>query len=93
MGACSHAMLRAMDERAKIAKFRRGQEVAASRKLQLARAEGPRPEQAIAEALDALDALADMGLWPGPRDAVSERAVEEVRRRWARIQTHARAAR
>jgi hypothetical protein len=86
-------MLRAMDERARIAKFRAGQKAAAARKLELARAEGPRPEQAIAEALDARDALAEMDLWPDPRDAVSERAVREVRRRWARIQTHARAAR
>lgn len=86
-------MLRGMDERANIRKLRRGQQAAAARKLELARAEGPRPEQAVAEALDALDALAEMDLWPGPRDEVSERAVQEVRRRWARIQRHARAAR
>ena len=48
---------------------------------------------AVAESLAALEALADMGLWPGPRDPASEREVREVRRRWARIQRRARASR
>jgi hypothetical protein len=46
--------------------------------------------QAVAEALAALDALEAMGAWPGPRDLLSEQAVEVVRRRWARIGTRAR---
>jgi hypothetical protein len=56
-------------------------------------AEGPRPARAVAQSLSALSALKTMGRWPGPRDPVSERAIEEVRRRWARIQQRARAAR
>jgi IS5 family transposase len=57
------------------------------------RAEGPRPEQAVAEAISATVALAAQGKWPGPRDAVAERAVEKVRRRWLRIAQNARQAR
>jgi hypothetical protein len=49
------------------------------------RAEGPQVEQAVAEAISAAEALEAEGKWPGPRDPVSERAVERVRRRWARI--------
>jgi hypothetical protein len=56
-------------------------------------AEGPRPARAVAHALSALAALEAMGRWPGPRDPIAERAVAEVRRRWARIQRHARRAR
>ena len=67
--------------------------LAASRSRELAAREGPRPEQAVAEALSALSALAKMGVWPGPRDPVSEAAVLEVRRRWARIQKRAKQAR
>lgn len=52
-------LLRVIDEHARIARLKRGQEAAAARKLELARVEGPRPEQAVAEALDALDALAE----------------------------------
>ena len=36
------------------------------------------------------NALADMGLWPGPRDPGSEREIQVVRRRWARIQRRAK---
>jgi hypothetical protein len=50
------------------------------------------PEQAVAEALSALSALKTMGLWPGPRDPVSEAAVLQVRRRWAKIQKRAKQA-
>jgi hypothetical protein len=56
-------------------------------------AEGPQPARAVAHSLSALSALETMGRWPGPRDPVSERAVDEVRRRWARIQHHARRTR
>lgn len=74
------------DERAAILRWRGGQTAAAQRQNELASLEGARPEQAIAESLAALNALAEMGLWPGPRDPVSERQVDAVRARWARIQ-------
>jgi hypothetical protein len=74
------------DERTALQRWRRGQTAAAQRQNELASLEGARPEQAIAESLAALNALAEMGLWPGPRDPVSERQVEAVRARWARIQ-------
>jgi hypothetical protein len=73
-----------------IARMRRGQAAAARRRRELERIEGPQPMQAVAEALSAARALAAIGLWPGPRDPVSERSVEEVRRRWARIERRAR---
>ena len=34
---------------------------------------------------DALEALAEMGAWPGPRDPVSERGVQRVRDQWAAL--------
>jgi hypothetical protein len=76
-----------------VLRMRRGQQAAAARQRELMRAEGPRPVQAVAEALAAAAALAAEGKWPGPRDQVSERAVEEVRRRWVRIEHRAREAR
>ena len=75
-----------------ILRMRRGQRAAQARQRELTRAEGTRPEQAVAEALASLDALIEMGLWPGPRDQTSERAVDEVRSRWARIERNARRA-
>jgi hypothetical protein len=80
------------DTRESVQRWRRGQVAAARLQRELAAAEGPRPEQSIAEALSALDALAAMGLWPGPRDPIAERAVEHVRQRWTRIETRARLA-
>ena len=80
------------DTRAAIQRWRAGHAAAALRQRELLAAEGARPEQAVAEALAAINALEALGQWPGPRDAVSEQAVEVVRRRWARIQTRARAA-
>ncbi|MBZ0117926.1 MAG: hypothetical protein K8H88_13065 [Sandaracinaceae bacterium] len=80
------------DEREALRRWRQGQAAAAQRQKELACLEGPRPEQAIAESLAALNALAEMGLWPGPRDPVSERQVEAVRRRWARIERLSRDA-
>jgi hypothetical protein len=82
-----------VDDDNPILRMRRGQQAAAERQRELMRLEGPRPEQAVAEALAAAAALAAEGKWPGPRDPVSERAVEEVRRRWVRIEQHARQAR
>jgi hypothetical protein len=76
-----------------ILRMRRGQQAAAERRRELMRAEGPQPEQAVAEALSAVAALASQGKWPAPRDPVSERAVEEVRRRWALIGHRSRDAR
>jgi hypothetical protein len=70
--------------------MRRGHAAAAKESSRLVAAEGPRPEQAVAEALAALRILEEMGLWPGPRDTLSEREAEEVRRRWAKIQRRAR---
>jgi hypothetical protein len=79
-----------MDPRGQaLRRWRAGQQAAARRQRELLRAEGPRPDRAVAEALAALEALEAMGLWPGPRDPVSERAVERVRRRWARIEHRA----
>jgi hypothetical protein len=60
---------------------------------ELQAAEGPRPARAVAHLLSALSALEATWQWPGRRDATSERAIHDVRRRWARIQRRARAAR
>ena len=64
--------------------------LAAERSRELVAREGPLPAQAVAEALSAVTALETMGIWPGPRDPVSEAAVLQVRRRWARIQQRAK---
>ena len=58
---------------------------------QLQAEEGPRPDQAVAECLSALNALESMGVWPGPSDPITEQGIREVRERWARIQRRARA--
>lgn len=71
----------------------RGHRAAAARQRQLLRDEGPRPEQAVAEAISATAALYAQGVWPGPRDSVTEREVERVRSRWVRIAENARQAR
>jgi hypothetical protein len=76
-----------------IVRMLRGQRAAAARRRELLRNEGPKPERAVAEALSAVEALAAAGTWPGPRDPVSERGVEGVRRRWVRIARNARQAR
>ena len=80
-------------ERLAIRRWLDGQRAAAELQFALQAAEGPRPARAVAHLLSALSALESMGRWPGPRDPVSEHAVQEVRRRWARIQQHARRAR
>jgi len=71
----------------------RGHRAAAARQQDLLRAEGPNPEQAVREAISATTALALGGVWPAARDPVNERAVEQVRRRWARIGRNAKLAR
>ena len=77
------------DQAAAVRKWLRGQATAAARSRDAHAAEGPNPEQAIAEALSAVNALAEMGMWPSPRDPANEASVIEVRRRWARIQKRA----
>lgn len=72
-----------------VRRWLRGQAMADARIRQTFAAEGPNPQQAVAEALSAVNALAEMGLWPGPRDPANEAAVHEVRQRWARIQRKA----
>ena len=79
--------------KASIRRWLAGQRASEQMQHVLKAAEGPRPARAVAHALSALAALEAMGRWPGPRDPISERAVAEVRRRWARIQRHARRAR
>ena len=81
------------DQSAAVRRWKRGQELAAARSREVAAAEGPRPAQAVAEALSAVNAMEAMGVWPGARDPVTEAAVILVRRRWARIQTNAKQAR
>ena len=70
-----------------------GFRAATLRQQQLRKVEGPRPQQAVAEAIAAANALATERKWPGPREAVTERAVEGVRRRWVRIGHNAKQAR
>jgi hypothetical protein len=81
------------DQGAVVRRWLHGQALAAVRIRQAAAEEGPDPRQAVAEALSAVNALAEMGLWPGPRDPASEAAVIKVRERWARIQKRAMRAR
>lgn len=76
-------------DKAAVRRWLHGQAMAAVRSRQAAAEKGPEPAQAVAEALSAVNALAAMGLWPGPRDPASEAGVIEVRRRWARIQKRA----
>lgn len=85
------AKLRFVDQRTAVKNWLRGQAAAEEMQKRLLAAEGPQPEQAMAEALSALTLLEEMGLWPGPRDTLAEREVEEVRRRWAKIQKRCRA--
>jgi hypothetical protein len=77
-------------EKASVRRWLRGHALAGQRSRQAIADEGPNPTQAAAEALSAVNALAEMKLWPGPRDPANEAAVIEVRKRWARIQKRAR---
>lgn len=76
--------------RAAIRRWLDGHAATAVRIRQAFSEEGPNPAQAVAEALSAANALAAMGVWPGPRDPASEAAVLVVRERWARIQRKAK---
>ena len=82
-----------MPAEAPIVRMLRGQRVAARRQRELLRIERANPKRAVAEAISAVAALAAQGSWPGPRDSVTERAVERVRRRWVRIGQNAKKAR
>lgn len=77
-------------DKAALQRMRGGHAAAERRARSLRAAEGPDPDAAVREALAALESLARMGHWPGPRDPASERQVAEVRARWARIQRRAR---
>jgi hypothetical protein len=85
--------VRQLDEAAAIRRWKRGHALAAHRQRSLQAAEGAQPARAVAESLSALNAMDTMGLWPAPRDAVSERAIQQVRHRWARVQHRAKQAR
>jgi hypothetical protein len=81
------------DEERELAAFRRwrsGHIATARRQLELVAVEGARAAQAVAEALSAFDMLDRDKGQPIARDPVSAKGVEDVRRRWARIQRHAR---
>jgi hypothetical protein len=81
-----------LDEAAAVRRWRTGQLRAAERQRVLLAQQGPRPAQAVAESLSVLNAMDDMGMWPMPRDQVSEHAIQQVRRRWARVQHRAKQA-
>jgi hypothetical protein len=83
-------MRQQQDEAALVKRWRLGHAIAAQRQRRLLAEEGPRPAQAVAESISALNALEAMGLWPGPRDEIAERGVEQVRRRWAKVQKRAK---
>jgi hypothetical protein len=83
-------MRQQQDEAALVRRWRLGHTIAAERQRRLLAEEGPRPAQAVADSLSALNALEAMGLWPGPRDEIAERGVEQVRRRWAKVQKRAK---
>lgn len=76
-----------------VKRFLAGHRAAAARIAQARAAEGPRPERAIRESLAALNAVEEMRIWPGPRDARREAAVARVRRRWAAVEKRAGQAR
>lgn len=79
-----------LDEKAAVLRWRRGHQAAERRQRELRAAAGPDQAQAIGELRSALNLLESMGQWPAPRDPASERAVEQVRSRWARVQQRAR---
>jgi hypothetical protein len=82
-----------LDEAAAIRRWQRGHASSAQRQRSLLAAAGAQPAQAVAESLSALNALDTMGMWPAPRDAISEYGIQQVRRRWARVQHRAKQAR
>jgi hypothetical protein len=85
--------VRHLEEAAAIRRRKRGYEKATQRQHELLAAEGAQPALAVAESLSALNALETMGMWPASRDAISEQGIQQVRRRWARVQHRAKQAR
>jgi hypothetical protein len=85
--------VRRLPEARTVRRWRRGHAIAAERQRELVAERGPHAAQAVAESLSALNTLAAMGRWPAPRDPVTEAAIEQVRRRWARVQQRAKQAR
>jgi len=82
-----------LDEAAAIRRWKRGHARATQRQRSLLAADGAQPALAVAESLSALNALDTMGMWPAPRDAITEQGIEQVRRRWALVQHRAKQAR
>lgn len=77
------------DSKDAVRRFLSGHRAAELRQQALRREQGPQPDQAVAEAIAAVAALAAMGDWPGPRDPASEAAVVQLRRRWVKIEQRA----
>ncbi len=73
------------DSKAAVRQFLAGHRAAEDRQKRLLQVRGAAPEQAIAECLSTLDALERLGVWPGPRDRVSEREATRVRKLWAKV--------
>jgi hypothetical protein len=69
-----------LDEAAAIRRWKRGHAKSAQRQRSLLAAAGAQPALAVAESLSALNALDAMGMWPAPRDAISEQGIQQVRR-------------
>jgi hypothetical protein len=82
-----------LEEAAAIRRWKRGHARSAQRQRSLLAHAGAQPALAVAESLSALNALDAMGMWPAPRDAISEQGIQLVRRRWARVQQRAKQAR
>lgn len=58
--------------------MRRGHAAAAEKQRELLRAEGPNPQQAVAEALSAIDALVEAGQFPAPPDQAHGRGAPQL---------------
>lgn len=69
----------------------RGHVAAAEMQKRLLAAEGPREETSFEDAIALITVVDELHGWPGQRSRLGERGVEEVRRRWAKIQRHYRA--
>jgi hypothetical protein len=81
-----------VDDREAVKKMLRGHAAAAEMQKRLLVAEGPRKETSFADALSLFELIDDLHGWPSVRDRLAEDGVEEVRRRWAKIQHEAREA-
>lgn len=84
-GHAPHSGPTMRDTAARVRQFLSGHRMAAQRQRELLEARGPDPKQAVAECLAVLEALEAKGLWPGPRDPVSEREAARVRELWAKV--------